>query len=115
DGGARLAAMYEEAIDADRVRSYVERFSQPGMMEAALKYYRALGQDPGASLTGITVPTLYVWGSEDLAFSRGAAELSGEHVDADYRFVEVPGATHWLPEQEPGVVSGAVMDWIREH
>lgn len=115
DDGARLAAMYEGAIDDDRVRSYVERFSQPGTMEAALKYYRALGGDDSAALTGITVPTLYVWGSEDLAFSRGAAELTGDHVDADYRFVEIPGATHWLPEEEPRVVSGAVIDWIREH
>lgn len=115
NGGARLAAMYDGAIADDRVQSYVERFSQPGMMEAALKYYRALGQGDSSSLTGITVPTLYVWGSEDLAFTRGAAELTGEHVEADYRFVEIPGATHWLPEQEPRVVSGAVIDWIREH
>lgn len=115
DDGARLAAMYEGAIDDDRVRSYVGRFSEPGTMEAALKYYRALGGEDSSALTGITVPTLYVWGSEDLAFSRGAAELTGDHVDADYRFVEIPGATHWLPEEEPRVVSGAVIDWIREH
>ena len=115
DGGRRLAAIYGEAVSPERVQSYVDRFSEPGVLAAALAYYRALGLGHTPQLTPITVPTLYVWGSEDLAFTRGAAELTGEHVEADYRFVEIPGATHWLPEEEPGVVSGAVIDWIRDH
>ena len=115
DGGRRLAAIYGEAVSPERVQSYVDRFSEPGVLAAALAYYRALGLGHTPQLTPITVPTLYVWGSEDLAFTRGAAELTCEHVEADYRFVEIPGATHWLPEEEPGVVSGAVIDWIRDH
>lgn len=115
DGGRRLAAIYGDAVSPERVQSYVDRFSEPGVLAAALAYYRALGLGHTPQLAPITVPTLYVWGSEDLAFSRGAAELTGDYVEADYRFVEIPGASHWLPEQEPRVVSGAVIDWIREH
>ena len=115
DGGRRLAAIYGDAVSPERVQSYVDRFSEPEVLAAALAYYRALGLGHTPQLTPITVPTLYVWGSEDLAFTRGAAELTGDHVEADYRFVEIPDATHWLPEQEPEVVSGAVIDWIREH
>lgn len=115
DGGRRLAAIYGDAVSPERVQSYVDRFSEPGVLAAALAYYRALGLGHTPQLDPITVPTLYVWGSEDLAFSRGAAELTGGYVEADYRFVEIPGASHWLPEQEPGVVSGAVIDWVREH
>ena len=120
-GGAKLAALYDGAVAEHRVRSYIERFSQPaapggtGTLEASLMYYRAFGGEPRPATTPVTVPTLYVWGSEDLAFTRGAAELTGEYVDGDYRFVELTGASHWLPEQEPDAVAGAVIDWVRAH
>lgn len=114
DGGAKLAALYDGTFAEDRVQSYIDRFSQPGALKAALAYYLAYG---GARPEDgpVTVPTLYVWGREDLAFTRGAAELTGQYVEGDYRFVEIPGASHWLPEQEPDVVAGSVIDWIREH
>ncbi|WP_029090428.1 alpha/beta fold hydrolase [Brevibacterium album] len=115
DGGARLAAFYEDAIPADVVGSYLERFSEPGVFDAVLKYYRALGSREPMPATPITVPTLYVWGSEDVAFTRGAAELTGEYVEAPYRFVEIAGGSHWLPEQHPDTVAEAVLAHVREH
>jgi pimeloyl-ACP methyl ester carboxylesterase len=115
DGGARLASFYQDAIPAPVVASYLERFAQPGVFDAVLKYYRALGSADPLPTTPITVPTLYVWGSEDIAFTRGAAELTGEFVEGPYRFAELTGASHWLPEERPDAVAEAVLAWVREH
>lgn len=115
DDGARLRALYDDAVPEEQMRAYVERFSQPGVMAAALSYYRALGEGEPVPTQPITVRTLYVWGSEDRAFTRGAAELTASCVEGEYRFLEIPGGTHWLPEEHPGAVAGAVIDWISTH
>jgi pimeloyl-ACP methyl ester carboxylesterase len=46
----------------------------------------------------VTVPTLYVWGTEDQALGRDAAELTEKYVEGPYRFLALDGASHWLPE-----------------
>ncbi|MFF0220189.1 hypothetical protein [Streptomyces vinaceus] len=44
------------------------------------------------------VPTPYIWGDQDLAVRRTAAEGTGKWVDAPYRSEDLPGAGHWLPD-----------------
>ena len=66
-----------------------------------------------AGLGPVTVPTTYVWGSADIAVGRAAAEDCAHHVAADYRFVELPGVSHWVPEQEPDTVARLALERIR--
>jgi len=33
-------------------------------------------------------------------------------VTGDYRFVELPGVTHWIPEQAPDQLAAAILDRI---
>ncbi len=113
DGGVRLISLYENKIPAELATSYVERFSEPGAFDAALKYYRALGSDP---LPGkISVPTCYIWGSGDVAFTRGAAELTAEFVNGPYTFVPLEGASHWLCEEHPDVIAREVVALAQAH
>lgn len=115
DGGRKLAELYGGAVPQPVVDSYLRRFAEPGLLDAALKYYCALGMGEQPALTPITVPTLYIWGSEDVAFTRGAAELTGDYVDGPYRFVELPGASHWLPEEMPEACARAIVPWLAAH
>jgi len=55
----------------------------------------------------VTVPTTYLWGRDDPALGREAAEAGGAHVASDYRFVELD-AGHWIPETAPDAVVDAV-------
>jgi pimeloyl-ACP methyl ester carboxylesterase len=112
DGGRRLKAMYGGHVDARRVAEDVAFFAQPGVLTAALSWYRAMSRDDGAGLPRMTVPTSYVWGSEDLAFGREAAELSGDYVDAPYRFVPLEGASHWLPDEVPDTLAEVISERI---
>lgn len=104
--GARLRAMYQGAVDRADEDAYIDRLSEPGALTATLNWYRAMGPELSAT-PHVTVPTTFIWGADDLAIGRYGAERCGDHVDADYRFVEVAGG-HWLPDTHPDLVAAEV-------
>ena len=61
-----------------------------------------------------SVPVTYVWGTEDPAVSAAAAHACFEYVapGVDYRFVPLPGISHWVPDQAPGAVAAAVLNRV---
>ena len=60
----------------------------------------------------VTVPTTYVWSDGDIAIGRIAAEGCAEYVSGDYRFVELAGVSHWIPEQAPDELATAILDRV---
>jgi pimeloyl-ACP methyl ester carboxylesterase len=58
------------------------------------------------------VPTTYVWSAGDVAIGRTAAEACGQFVTGPYRFVELRGVTHWIPEQAPGQLATEILAMI---
>jgi pimeloyl-ACP methyl ester carboxylesterase len=100
DNGDRLRAAYGGAVSSELVERNVQRLSEPGALTAALSWYRAVATDDLDIPAGrVAAPTLYIWGSEDRALGRTAAEATGDWVDGPYEFVEFTGASHWLPEE----------------
>jgi pimeloyl-ACP methyl ester carboxylesterase len=108
DDAQRLRAMYLGHVRPAQIDSYVEQLSAPGALTAALNWYRAMRSDLG-SLPPVTVPTTFVWSDEDQAIGRAAAERCGEFVDADFRFVELTGISHWIPEQDSEELAEAIL------
>jgi len=104
-GGEQPTGVPAEAID-----EYVAVLSAPGALSAALNWYRAMSSEPKVDAIG--VPTTYVWSSGDVAIGRTAAEACEAHVTGDYRFVELPEVTHWIPEQAPDALAAAILDRI---
>ena len=90
----------DTGVPAEAVDEYVSVLSAPGALTAALNWYRAMSSDIRVDPVG--VPTTYVWSDGDVAIGRTAAEACANYVTGDYRFVELPGVTHWIPEQAPG-------------
>jgi pimeloyl-ACP methyl ester carboxylesterase len=85
----------------------------PGALEAAIEWYRAAAAGLGAdAMPPIRVPTLYVWGSEDHTVGRVAAEGTAAHGGPDFRFVEIPGAGHYLPEQVPARIAALLLEHL---
>jgi pimeloyl-ACP methyl ester carboxylesterase len=115
DGGRRLRAVFAgSGLDEAGVARYVEPLvSEPERLTAALHWYRAMGRRDQDGLTPVTVPTTYVWGDEDLAQGRKAAELTREHVAGPYRFVPLEGRSHWLPDEVPDIVADAITERAR--
>ena len=115
DGAALLRSLYGDAVSADAVDAYVARLSEPGVLDATLRYYLALGTGEFPADPVITVPTLYFWGDGDIAFSRASAEKSREYTSGEYEFEILEGASHWLPEECAEDLGPAVADWIERH
>jgi pimeloyl-ACP methyl ester carboxylesterase len=106
--GSGLRRMFEGTglgpeVDADHsvIDEYVAVLREPGAMTAALNWYRAMNRSDVADLTPITVPTLYVWSTGDVALGRVAAEASSQWVAGRYQFVVLDGVSHWIPEERP--------------
>ena len=87
--------------------------SQRPALTAALNWYRAIDVKASVELANVAVPTTFVWSTEDIAISRAAAERCGRYVDRDYRFVELSGVSHWIPDQAPEQLARAVADRAR--
>ncbi len=111
NGGERLLAMYGDAVPVDQAAAYLAHLSEPGALTAALSWYRAMTSDL-ASLPPVTVPTTYVWSDDDMAIGRVPAERCGDHVTADYRFVELAGVSHWIPEEAPSAAADAIISRV---
>jgi pimeloyl-ACP methyl ester carboxylesterase len=89
----------------------VAAMSEPGALTAALNWYRAM--DAGLAAVGkITVPTLYVWSTEDVALGRQAAEAAAAYVDGPYRFEVLDGVSHWIAEQVPDVLNRLLLEHL---
>jgi pimeloyl-ACP methyl ester carboxylesterase len=100
----------ETGVPAEAIDEYVAVLSAPGALTAALNWYRAMSS--GTRVDPVEVPTTYVWSDGDVAIGRTAAEACANHVTGDFRFVELPGVTHWIPEQAPEELASAILDRI---
>ena len=59
---------------------------------------------------GTSAPAHAAWGNRDRFVSRAAAELCGHYVTGPYRFTELDGASHWLPEQAADQVAALLAE-----
>ncbi|MEK2478836.1 alpha/beta hydrolase [Streptomyces noursei] len=115
DAAARLRAVYGGKVPAELVEANIRRLSEPDALTATLNWYRAPEAVISVPAGRIAVPTLFLWGSEDIALGRGAAESTGEWVDGPYRFEALEGASHWLPEEVPALVTPKILDHLAAH
>ncbi|NBE84624.1 alpha/beta fold hydrolase [Micromonospora rubida] len=95
--------------DAARVARYAEPMREAGALTAALNWYRAMSRADLAAVGPVSVPTTFVWSNRDIAIGRTAAEACAAHVTGDYRLVELPGVSHWIPDEAPGPLAEAIL------
>ena len=102
-------------VPAEDIDGYLEVLGERPALDAALNWYRAAS---GAGLRAadtpaVTVPTCYIWGTEDASVGRAAAEATAEHVTGPYRLVEVAGGGHFLTDDgSNSVVTEALLDHL---
>lgn len=112
DGMAKLRAWFDgTGVPPDSVEHYMERMSDPPRLTAALSWYRGSTAEDVA-IGPITCPVAYVWSDEDHALGRGPAEATAQYVDGPYRFVELPGLTHWVTEQAPETIDALLLEHL---
>lgn len=109
DDARRLRALYAP-LPENLVGLHTAGVSDRETLTGALGWYRAMDEDELLAVPPVTVPTTFVWGAEDVAIGRVAAQRCAEHVQAPYRLVALDGVSHWVPEQDPGTLVRAVLE-----
>lgn len=104
-----LRRIYQGKVPEEEVMENVRRLAEPGAITAALNWYRAM--DSRMRIGTISVPTLFIWGTEDLAAGEAAARATRALVDASYEFVPLEGKTHWLMAED----AAGIADRLLEH
>ena len=78
-----------------------QAFSQPGCLDAALGYYRAISfKTPPAHRARISVPTVAFGGEHDGVLKPRAYEKARSRFTGDYKTVVMPGG-HFLHREHP--------------
>jgi len=115
DDGAVFRLLLEgSGLDAESAAHYVEHFDSVEKMAGPLSWYRGADPSDATGLGPITMPTLYVWSTEDIALGRTAAELTAAHVTGPYRFEVLEGVSHWIPEAAPDALATLVLEHLAQ-
>jgi pimeloyl-ACP methyl ester carboxylesterase len=93
---------------------YRKAWAQPKAYRSMLNWYRAFVQKPLAlpSSPRISVPTLLIWGAQDIALGREMAQPSIDLCD-DGHLVLFEQATHWVQHDEADRVNELVDTFLR--
>ena len=91
---------------------YLRTLVGEGALEAAINWYRA-SDIALSAIPAVTMPTLYVWGTNDVSVGRRAAEFTREFVHAPYEFVEIESGGHFIVDQMPDRVSQLLVAHLR--
>ena len=113
DGSAGLRRVFGGSSASADAERYVHEMSEPGRLTACLNWYRAASRDSVDDFPPVVVPTLYVWSDEDPALGRTAAEATASHVAGPYRFVELHGVSHWVPEEAPDALLAPLLEHLK--
>lgn len=104
------------AFGPEDVAVYVHAFSQPGALRAGFEDYRAgattdLEHDAGDATRRLKPPLLALWGGEG---RRGKASVLDvwRGVADDVRGEPIAQCGHFLPEEQPDVVAGKLLDFL---
>ena len=109
---------------AEEMAALKETFRQPGVLEAALGYYRATFnpalQDPAlAALQGrmmtdpIDVPSLMLHGADDGCMGAELVKGMAALFPRGLRVEIVPGTGHFLHQEAPDWVNALVLDFLK--
>ena len=99
--------------DAD-LAEYVRAWMQPKAMHSMINWYRAAVRYQPALPADyhIHVPTLVIWGAQDVAL---AVEMAQQSVDLcdDGRLVLFEDATHWVQDDKPNEVNALLKEFLQ--
>ena len=103
----RGMAIDKQAFSDEDIAAYVKAFSKPGVLTAALNYYRnllswLLSATDWPILTA--TPTLMIWGEEDTALGKELTEGTEAYVE-DFQIRYIPDCSHWVQQEQPQLVN----------
>ncbi len=103
-----------ENFGPETQRIYSEAANRPGALTAMINYYRAIVRRPNTLNLGdgrVDIPTLMIWGEQDLALDVRGTEGTEEWVP-DFTLKRLPNASHWVQQDAPNEVNAILQEWL---
>ena len=110
--GAALRGILTGTGSPEEVEEYVRLHTQPGVLTAALNWYRAMQPGLVGDIGDIVTPTMFVWSTDDIALGREGAEDTVNYVKGPYRFEVLEGVSHWVPEEAAGELDRLLLEHL---
>ena len=99
----------------EEVEDYLSVFRRKHALTAALNYYRAnIGRSKNERIGAIEVPTLFIWGKNDMAIGAYAAEGNHKYMKGEYTFLALEGG-HWLIQSNYPEVKTAIIHHLSRY
>lgn len=122
NGRAIVEAFRGMAIDKTRfpdevTEVYRQNAIQPGALTAMVNWYRGLRHMPPAwsALTAdppvIEIPTLLLWGEEDVALGKELT-YGTDALVRDLTLRYLPNVSHWVQQEAPETVNAMIDAWL---
>jgi pimeloyl-ACP methyl ester carboxylesterase len=107
-GGTSTRSPFDDA----QIDEFARTYERPQVLRGGFELYRTLEQDERDNRRSgpVRVPTLLMSGQGSMDSMRQTTDPLLPNVR---RVLEVPGAGHWLPEENPQVVIGALIEFLR--
>lgn len=107
----------KSAFTSRVLKIYEEALSKPGVLTAAINYYRQLNVKTLQSLflepiRQIMAPTLLIWGEEDFALSRSLTENMDEFFLGGIQKAFIPECGHWAQQEAPLTVNRLLSEFL---
>jgi pimeloyl-ACP methyl ester carboxylesterase len=97
----------------EEVKEYVRVLKTKDAREAAFNWYRA-NNELLIPYHDVSIPTLLIWGNEDIAFGRSGIEATAKYMKGKYELLELK-AGHTLIQEKFHEVSTAILRHLQEH
>lgn len=111
------SAVRKEQFPEEVLEVYRRNAAQPGALTAMINYYRALlrgggGRAPQGGYPLIEIPTLMIWGEEDVALTKESTYGTEEYVkDLTIRYL--PRVSHWVQQEAPEIVNAMMSAFLK--
>ncbi|NWR67556.1 EPHX3 hydrolase, partial [Bucorvus abyssinicus] len=96
------------------VDAYIYSLAQPGGLSPGIHYYRNLFEWVGLGVPrlGARAPTLLLVGTHDAFVDTRMVPVLRRRLRPDARVHLLPGASHWLPEDQPRHIAHLLHDFL---
>jgi pimeloyl-ACP methyl ester carboxylesterase len=109
------SAVQKSAFPPDVIERYRDAMSKPGALTASINYYRTLFRRMRSLRAGagaiIDVPTLLIWGKQDIAL--GIELTHGlEQWVPNIQIKRIPDSGHWVQQEKPDEVNTLMLEFL---
>ncbi len=104
----------ESAFTSEDIEAYKKAAAQPSALTAAINYYRCFFRElfkPQKSWNKINIPTLMVWGENDIYLGKELTYGTDDYVQ-DLTIKYIPNCSHWVQQEQPELVNQYIADFL---